>query len=417
MHKFTKHEAFHFTLFLTVLLAGAVFLDAMSQDDDSITGDASLKKLRKKIKKELERIENKIEGEKPKPTPPPQQAVSPTPAGQVPKLTTTVLDTHPAQNIIGAGQMGVKLLAIEFTAPPNEDIVINDLTILDTVAGLASVSNDLKNFALKTLDAQQVGPTVPVITPERPGLPPAARFTNLKFIIPKNQKRILYVQADTSQTPSTAKHSIELGGYSAAVHPVHTSLQTNWHEMTQRTGKIFTIQQTTSQTPQITENAFLTLFQRLSTKEGAQIDINAVPPDKPFRPTFKIQHQGTKEYRPMYTIEVIDKNNQVLYKKSYGAQLLKENEWVEMTEVISADDAYGKNLKLIPGEFYTIKVSISQKQGETNLADNEQKITFKTGQPTIQPTIRLKEASERPRATYSTQPSTRTVILPQEVGV
>lgn len=128
----------------------------------------------------------------------------------------------------------------------------------------------------------------------------------------------------------------------------------------------------------------MTLFERLSTKEGAPIDINSVPSDKPFRLTFKIQHQGIKEYRPIYTIEIADKNNQVSYKKSYSTELIKEGGFLEITEVISSDDAYGKNLKLVPGESYTIKVSISQKQGETNLADNEKTIKIKIAALTVQ---------------------------------
>ncbi|MBI4140995.1 hypothetical protein HY485_04125 [Candidatus Woesearchaeota archaeon] len=80
-------QTLYFLLFVTLLFVGAVILDAVSEDDQ-ITGDASLKSLRKKIKKELQQAIG--QAPKPRPTPqPPIQAVSPTPTSQSPTQQPT----------------------------------------------------------------------------------------------------------------------------------------------------------------------------------------------------------------------------------------------------------------------------------------------------------------------------------------
>ncbi|MBI4141558.1 hypothetical protein HY484_01380, partial [Candidatus Woesearchaeota archaeon] len=321
----------------------AVVFDALP-DDDLITGEASFKSIRKKIKKEMQQAL----GQQPKPPAPSPQPMQP----------CTDSDNTYFVSSAGGGSYN----------PPGDDRYV-----AGTVTYGQETHNDYCTNKIEFTD--NVGNRL-------------LRYDKVDKGTHIIEQGCIDGKTPKETTPFPCPHGCQNG---ACLRPF--------------------------QQPQIIENAWLTLSNRITTKFGGQIDINSIPPDETWRPTFKIEHQGIKEYRPIYTIEIIDKNNQVLYKKTYATELIKENGFLEITEVINYEDSYGKNLKLQSGESYTLKVSISQKQGETNLADNEQTLQFKVGAPTRQQTAKLKEETARPKATYSTQPSTTTVILPPEVGV
>ena len=377
-------QTLYFLLLVTFLFISAVILDAVSEDDQ-ITGDASLKSIRKKIKKELQQAI----GQAPKPAPTPQLPIQPQPTTSTIPITDVIITQENAHVVGGPA------------CPQGFD---SRGTLADCGGGKcngnqrlcakrSSSEQQISDIILTGEGAHTIGSACPQ------GFDSRGTLADCGGGKCNGNQRICTSRTNTQwqilDVLLTQENAHVVGGPAC---PSGYIVQGSLADC--GAGRCFGNQklcvkkearplqavnptpagQSPTQQP-ITENVVITLSNKITTQDGSPIDINAVPLGKQFRVTFKTENQGIKEYRPIYTIQIINRNNEVVYTKSLALPPIKQGEFLEITEAIRYDDAYGKTLKLTHGEFYTLKISISQQQGETNFVDNEQTLKFRVLEP------------------------------------